>query len=194
MNEPGTRAPAPGELALVEHFVNTLDVETGRDDLAAPDGLAAFFREHGPDTPAPDDCDPAELRVLREALRAVCHAHAGADLPAAAAGALERLFAAAPLVLGLDSAGRAVLRPAPGLAGTAAFTARIAAAVAAAEADGSWPRLKACEAEDCRWAYYDRSPAGRSRWCSMRVCGSRAKMRAYRRRGSREKPSGRGGS
>ncbi|HCA85446.1 MAG TPA: hypothetical protein DEQ61_08115, partial [Streptomyces sp.] len=68
--------------------------------------------------------------------------------------------------------------------GAAAFTARVAAAIAAATADGSWLRLKACEADNCRWAYYDRSPAGRSRWCTMQVCGSRAKMRAYRRRGA----------
>ncbi|NED72902.1 CGNR zinc finger domain-containing protein, partial [Streptomyces sp. SID9944] len=47
---------------------------------------------------------------------------------------------------------------------------------------GTWTRLKACEAADCHWAYYDRSPAGRGRWCSMRVCGARAKMRRYRAR------------
>ncbi|MGW0547614.1 CGNR zinc finger domain-containing protein [Streptomyces altiplanensis] len=54
------------------------------------------------------------------------------------------------------------------------------AASATAAAEGAWPRLKACEAQDCRWAYYDRSPAGRSRWCSTAVCGSRAKTRGYR--------------
>ncbi|MEU6854644.1 CGNR zinc finger domain-containing protein, partial [Actinacidiphila alni] len=27
-----------------------------------------------------------------------------------------------------------------------------------------------------------RSPSGRSRWCTMAICGSRAKMRAYRSR------------
>ncbi|WP_280641204.1 CGNR zinc finger domain-containing protein, partial [Streptomyces afghaniensis] len=48
---------------------------------------------------------------------------------------------------------------------------------------GTWTRLKACEAADCLWAYYDRSPAGRGRWCSMQVCGARAKMRRYRAKG-----------
>uniref|UniRef100_UPI0011B05F6F CGNR zinc finger domain-containing protein n=1 Tax=Streptomyces sp. FM008 TaxID=1983802 RepID=UPI0011B05F6F len=62
------------------------------------------------------------------------------------------------------------------------LTARVAAAVARGSLDGSWQRLKACEDETCRWAYYDRSPAGRGRWCSMEVCGARAKMRAYRAR------------
>ncbi|NUR44503.1 MAG: CGNR zinc finger domain-containing protein, partial [Streptomyces sp.] len=57
---------------------------------------------------------------------------------------------------------------------------RIAEAVAAALIAGTWQRLKSCEAATCHWAYYDRSPAGRGRWCSMQVCGARAKMRRYR--------------
>ena len=61
--------------------------------------------------------------------------------------------------------------------------ARVAAAVAEALVAGTWTRLKACEAADCHWAYYDRSPAGRGRWCSMQVCGARAKMRRYRAKG-----------
>ncbi|MFE7121750.1 CGNR zinc finger domain-containing protein, partial [Streptomyces sp. NPDC057654] len=50
----------------------------------------------------------------------------------------------------------------------------------------------------CQWVFYDRSPAGRGRWCSMAVCGSRAKMRAYRankaagRRGAPARPAGSG--
>jgi predicted RNA-binding Zn ribbon-like protein len=58
--------------------------------------------------------------------------------------------------------------------------ATVAAAIAAATVEGTLPRLKACSAHQCRWVYYDRSPAGRSRWCTMSICGSRAKMRAYR--------------
>ncbi|HEX9030508.1 MAG TPA: CGNR zinc finger domain-containing protein [Streptosporangiaceae bacterium] len=37
-------------------------------------------------------------------------------------------------------------------------------------------------ADDCHWAFYDRSPTSSGCWCSMAVCGSRAKSRAYRRR------------
>lgn len=61
---------------------------------------------------------------------------------------------------------------------------RVAAAVAESLIAGTWMRLKACEAADCHWAYYDRSPAGRGRWCSMQVCGARAKMRRYRGKGA----------
>ncbi|WP_199853793.1 CGNR zinc finger domain-containing protein [Plantactinospora sp. BB1] len=37
-------------------------------------------------------------------------------------------------------------------------------------------------AHGCRWLHYDRSPAGRSRWCTMGICGSRATMRVHRQR------------
>ncbi|MGW0560230.1 CGNR zinc finger domain-containing protein [Streptomyces sp. NPDC003016] len=158
------RAPAPGELALVEALVNTLDVETGTDSLGTEPGRAPFGLAES-DVPA--------ARELREALRAACLAHAGHDVSTAA---LDRLLATAPLLVTVDAAGAAALRPAD----PDALASRIAAAIATATAEGTWPRLKACEAEDCRWAYYDRSPAGRSRWCSMAVCGSRAKMRKYR--------------
>jgi predicted RNA-binding Zn ribbon-like protein len=47
---------------------------------------------------------------------------------------------------------------------------------------GTWTRLKACSADDCQWAFYDRSPARTGCWCRMQICGARSKSRAYRRR------------
>jgi predicted RNA-binding Zn ribbon-like protein len=58
----------------------------------------------------------------------------------------------------------------------------VLADVAAAMGDGSWPRLKACLADDCRWAFVDRSRNASRRWCDMRVCGNRQKARAFRAR------------
>lgn len=43
-------------------------------------------------------------------------------------------------------------------------------------------RLRICAAEDCSARFYDRSPAGRRRWCSMRSCGNAAKARRFRAR------------
>ncbi|MFI2368640.1 CGNR zinc finger domain-containing protein [Streptomyces sp. NPDC018833] len=164
MNE---RAPAPGGLALVEALVNTLDVESGADSLDTPEALARFAL-------APQDVPAA--RALREALREACLAHAGHGTSTT----LDALLADAPLRVSISPVGEAALRP----AGPPTLLARIAEAVATASAEGTWLRLKACEAEDCRWAYYDRSPAARSRWCSMAVCGARSKMRTYRSRRS----------
>ncbi|MFI5526772.1 CGNR zinc finger domain-containing protein [Streptomyces platensis] len=174
---------APDSLRWVQDLVNTLDIETGADELRADGGPGAFLRAHGVAEPGPGEGELAALQELREALREVCLAHtAGIGVPERTAGALARLFAEAPLVLGVHPDGGAALRPAPGLGGAAQFTAWIAAGIATAVANGTWTRLKACEAHDCRWVFYDRSPAGRSRWCTMAVCGSRAKMRTYRAR------------
>jgi predicted RNA-binding Zn ribbon-like protein len=43
-------------------------------------------------------------------------------------------------------------------------------------------RLRICAADECAVRFYDRSPGGRRRWCSMALCGNRAKARAYRAR------------
>ncbi|MER6157137.1 CGNR zinc finger domain-containing protein [Streptomyces sp. NPDC001868] len=163
------RASAPGDLALVERLVNTLDLESGADALDTPEGRARL------DLAADEDL--TAVRALRESLRAALLAHAG-HAPHGPVTPLGDLLAAAPLIVAVSAEdGSAALRPA---ADPAALVSRVAAAVAEALAAGTWQRLKACEAPDCHWAYYDRSPAGRGRWCSMQVCGARAKMRRYR--------------
>ncbi|MEU6542578.1 CGNR zinc finger domain-containing protein [Streptomyces sp. NPDC046859] len=163
------RSPAPGALELVQALVNTVDLESGADALDTAEGRARFGLGE-PDLPA--------ARELRESLRVTLLAHAGHP-PHRTVTPLGDLLAAAPLVVAVEPAdGSAALTP----AGTAPLLSRVAAAVAQGLVDGTWMRLKACEAADCHWAYYDRSPAGRGRWCSMQVCGARAKMRRYRAR------------
>ncbi|MDX3799827.1 CGNR zinc finger domain-containing protein [Streptomyces sp. AK04-3B] len=162
------RSAAPGDLALVEALVNTLDVESGADTLDTAEGRARFGIAEG---------EAAHARELRESLRAALLAHAGHP-PHRAVTPLSDLLAAAPLLVTVDAHDGAA-RLAPAAAG-APLLARTAAAVAQALVEGTWIRLKACEAVTCHWAYYDRSPAGRGRWCSMQVCGARAKMRRYR--------------
>jgi predicted RNA-binding Zn ribbon-like protein len=43
-------------------------------------------------------------------------------------------------------------------------------------------RVRICAADTCSARFYDRSPAGRRRWCSMALCGNEAKARRYRQR------------
>ena len=172
------RASAPGGLVLVERLVNTLDIETGADALDTPEGRARLDLVAGEDL--------TDVRVLRESLRATLLAHAGHP-PHRPVTPLGELLAAAPLVVAVRAEdGSATLRPA---ADPAPLVSRVAAAVAEALTTGTWQRLKACEAADCHGAYYDRSPAGRGRWCTMQVCGARAKMRRYRARPDRTEPA-----
>ncbi|MFR0352997.1 CGNR zinc finger domain-containing protein [Streptomyces sediminimaris] len=161
------RSAAPGALALVESLVNTVDLESGSDALDTAEGRARFgLAQH----------EVEQARELRESLRATLLAHAGHP-PHRAVTPLGRLLAGAPLVVTVDERdGTAALAPAD----RGPLVSRVAAAVADALVEGTWARLKACEAATCHWAYYDRSPAGRGRWCSMQVCGARAKMRRYR--------------
>lgn len=182
MRQPGDRAPAPESLALVQDLANTIDIEMSSDGLRTVADLAAFCAAHGLDGSTLDAADVDEARRLREAVRDVCQAHTGTDVPPDTLAALGEQFRRAPLMVAFDPAGQARPVPVPGLTGASALVAEIGRSVLAAVADGTWPRLKACTAHECRWVYYDHSPAGRSRWCTMSICGSRAKMRAYRRR------------
>ncbi|HWT95955.1 MAG TPA: CGNR zinc finger domain-containing protein [Solirubrobacteraceae bacterium] len=43
-------------------------------------------------------------------------------------------------------------------------------------------RVRICASETCSARFYDRSPAGRRRWCSMQTCGNAAKARRHRAR------------
>ncbi|MFE0177483.1 CGNR zinc finger domain-containing protein [Streptomyces sp. NPDC059002] len=159
---------APGSLALVQDLVNTLNLNSGVDTLDTAAGASAFGIAAR---------DVAAARELREALRAACLAHGGQP-PHAPVRDLTQLLTEGPLLVTVDeTSGAASLVPAD----ASSLTSRVAAAIADAVAAGTWLRLKACEAPDCLWAYYDRSPAGRSRWCDSGHA-ARAKMRAYRRR------------
>jgi predicted RNA-binding Zn ribbon-like protein len=184
---------APGELELVRAFVNTLDIEQGTDELAGIEGLTGWLRRWsaagGPaaaaDSAAAAAAGPGDLEravALREALRGVlrCHARPQASELELAAAELRR--AASGLQVQLDVAGDGSVGLAPAPAGPAGTLARILLIAATAAAQDTWPRLKACAAGDCQWAFYDRSPTRSGCWCSMRICGARAKSRSYRQR------------
>jgi predicted RNA-binding Zn ribbon-like protein len=180
--EPGGRQPAPGALRLVQEFLNSVDLEDGGDAFARPDGLAAWLAARGLQSgpPALGEEERRRAVALREALRAVVATHGGAPADPAAAGTLSRLAEASPLVVAFDAGGTPSLLPAaPGVDGALGV---VLATVRAAEAEGTWPRLKTCARDPCRWVFYDRSRNCSSRWCAMSVCGTREKMAAYRDR------------
>lgn len=45
--------------------------------------------------------------------------------------------------------------------------------------DADPARLKLCPAADCGWIFLDRSKNNSRRWCDMRVCGNRDKVRRF---------------
>jgi predicted RNA-binding Zn ribbon-like protein len=168
--------PAPGELLLIEQFVNTLDTEEGTDAL---DGAWALSAGLAPGELGSDDVE--RLVRFREALRAVLLAHNGVELDDDAVGELAALGQDAAVVVGFGPSGEPRLEAAAS-SGASAVIARLLAVIARADAEGTWERLKICPADDCLWAFYDFSRNHSRTWCDMRVCGNRAKARAFRSR------------
>ena len=179
------QAPAPGDLELVREFVNTYDAETGDESLGSPEQLASWLRDHRL-LEHDQQTRPADLHKaidIREALRSLLLANNGVTAEPAAVERLRQASREAKLELAFRGDGTSPVEPnAPGVAGA---LGRILTRVHAAMADGSWERLKVCPADDCLWAFYDRSRNRSRRWCDMEVCGNRAKVRGYRERRSR---------
>jgi predicted RNA-binding Zn ribbon-like protein len=184
--DPGSRAPAPGSLRLVQALVNTLNAETDRDLLGTA-AEAARWLMTARLMPAGSHLTGAEHRALtelREAIRQVLGGHADRRHDPEAARRLTLALASCRLTLAVDPAGGARLVSADHDP-FGRVIGGVAMAIAEAAATGTWARLKCCPGQRCGWAFYDRSASSRSRWCSMQVCGARAKMRAYRGRQGR---------
>ena len=179
MSEPEPRSPAPGSLALIQHFINSTEMPDGVDELRTGPLAAHWLRETvGADLEVSEK-DRARLVATPEALRDLLEAHTGENVDPAVAVRLERLLGTAPLRPVLSAAGATL---AVNCGGVDNFLGMISTAIVEATLMDTWSRLKVCRSDACRWAFYDRSKNGRSCWCSMRVCGSREKARNYRAR------------
>jgi predicted RNA-binding Zn ribbon-like protein len=175
--QPGGRAPAPGDLALVQAFINSnysLDEhDHGAELLDSPEALTRWLRRRDLIDPgaALGEQELTDALDVREGLRALLVGkHAEPD-----ARAIERLNAIAPgltVTVRLSEDGPRFAAEHP-LGLVLALTAK-------AMLDGTWAQLKACR--ECSWAFYDHSKNGAGSWCSMKVCGGRVKQRAYYRR------------
>ena len=199
---------APGSLATLQAFVNTLDIEAGTDALATPAGLDSWLFEAALTDGRGRPAGPRDLAMaieLRDALRRVLGSHvahpgaratratgairatgatraAEADIGAGPAPAARVARIAASMHAGIDAdADGRIVVVASGQAARAGLTRLLLIGAEAATA-GTWTRLKVCSADDCQWSFYDRSPTRSGCWCSMQICGSRAKSRAYRSR------------
>ncbi|MEQ4722595.1 CGNR zinc finger domain-containing protein [Nonomuraea sp. B19D2] len=185
---------APMPLRVIEEFINTR--RRDGDEIETPQQLAEWL--HARDLIPGDAVVNTEQRDraerIREGLRALI-AENNAEpvssprpdgLNPAARAELAELARDFPLMLDVTTfPPRLVARsrvPAD------AALARLLAVVAEAVAAGTWTRLKACREPSCRWAYYDHSRNRRRTWCSMDICGNRAKARASHHRKSTARP------
>lgn len=151
------------EIDLLLEFLNTVDVETGEDELPDDAAWTTWLSEHGVDSPAGSDA--AGARAVRDALRAAAAGEAATADP----------LSSVPVHVTLDRDGRPALS-APDPLG------RLLTTAVTLVAEGRWARVKLCDAHTCRYAFYDGSRNHSGRWCSMAVCGNREKTRAFRAR------------
>jgi predicted RNA-binding Zn ribbon-like protein len=152
---------APEPLRQVQLFLNSIDLEHEVDwlpDWLVERGLGSEVLERA--------------QALRVALRGLAIANNGGKPKDGAIDSLNE--AAMRLSPRLDEdGGLHIVSDGDALDG-------VLASALGAMLDGTWSRLKACR--NCHWSFYDYSPNRSATWCSMQLCGNRAKTRAYRRR------------
>ena len=168
---------------LIQDFVNTLhkDLYGDEEELQTPAALAAWLQARGlVGSTRATSKDLVHAIELREALRVLLLANNDVEVDASAAQrVLDDAACRGRVELRFVDGAPTLAPAAPGIAGA---LGRIVAAVHGSVADGSWPRLKACRAEDCEWAFVDHAKNQSRAWCSMSSCGNRAKARAHRER------------
>jgi predicted RNA-binding Zn ribbon-like protein len=166
---------------LIVDFVNSAGFGPDREDLPTPAALAEWLRTHGLDPgPRVTRTEYAAALAVREALRDLMSANN--EVPVDVAAASATLDAAARradfCVRFVDGTSRLE----PDVAGVRGAIGTILAEVFRAMSGGMWERLKACRADDCRYAFFDSAKNKSRAWCSMQACGNRAKVHAYRAR------------
>jgi len=168
---------------LIVDFVNTLhkDVNGHEEHFVRPADIGLWLRSRGLlDSARPTTRDLEHTLALREALRTLLLANNGVEVDVTAASrTVEEVARRARLELRLAGCTASLEPQARGVDGA---LGRVVAAMHDAVVAGDWPRLKACRARDCEWAFADEARNQSRAWCSMRSCGNREKARAFRRR------------
>ncbi len=164
-------------------FVNSLDMDDSTETFATPASLAAWLADHGlMDRQAvAGGADVEHAVALREALRELLLSNDDRHpVDAVAPAVLDDVAARAGLRLRATPEGGTKL--AAEAAAVDGALGRLLIVVYRSMENGTWRRLKACRNDTCRWAFYDHSRNSSAHWCTMEVCGSRQKARAYRQR------------
>jgi predicted RNA-binding Zn ribbon-like protein len=171
---------APGDLGLVQAFVNSVDLGDGPDEFRDPNTFQAWMVARGllDESQAVDVADVRHAVAVREAIRGVIGAGAGNPLYPVDAATLNEAAAASRLRMRFGPDGKPRLEPE--VQGVVGAIGRVVAALYAATRDERWSRLKLCGSATCRWAFYDLSRNHSSRWCDMTSCGNREKARRHR--------------
>jgi predicted RNA-binding Zn ribbon-like protein len=179
-----------GPWFLADHpaldFINTVAQAGGapHDFWQSDEDVRHWLAQAGLATGPAAEGAPGELlheaRQLRDSIRTlVAQKKAGGALDVTP---LNRALAAAggcnQLVAGEDGALR-ITRVYPGQT-PAQQLGPVAELAASLLADAHFERVRECEHPECTLWFYDKTKAHRRRWCSMALCGNRAKVARFR--------------
>lgn len=154
--------------------------------LAPVEVLAAFKAEA-----RPKELDRAaeRARALREWFRTFVLEHMGRPLPSQAVRALKPLNelleqdrSYGQVVRMNSHEGKLELQMARRWNSPASLLLPIGAALATLVCEEDFSDVRACQGHDCTLLFADHTRARGRRWCSMAVCGNRAKQAAHRDR------------
>jgi predicted RNA-binding Zn ribbon-like protein len=160
----------------------------GQAKLVAPDDIAEIAAKA---TPAELDRVAREARELREWFRGFVRDHAGRPLGAKSLSQLtplERLLERdetyTQIVARPDEHGHRhlALETKRRWRSADVLLAPLGEAMARVVAEADFSHIKACEGHNCTLMFLDQTRGRARRWCSMGVCGNRAKVSAHRQR------------
>ncbi len=172
---------APGGLALVQDFLNTVGIEGYGPDLLADGALAddwvagavrAWSAARGLDAQPPPlgDADLSKLRALRETI-----ARLVAGEPPTGRGT-------GPVAASLTMSKTGEVRLEPAGAGWRWLASALWGEILLGQRDGTWRRIKRCHNPRCASTFYDRSKNNSGVWHDVKTCGNAANLRASRAR------------
>ncbi|GAA4701574.1 CGNR zinc finger domain-containing protein [Pseudonocardia yuanmonensis] len=183
---------APGELGLVQDFLNTIQegsaappdllatLTAAREWSDAVRGLWSSLDEAcwGSDLPPLTETDRRRLLVLRSRMYHALFPTAPEDGDPAGPGPGDaRAQAGVRLTL---SHGEVSAEPTG--RGWSQFESALLVICYRAQLAGRLRRLKTCKSHECDVVFYDRSPNNSAVWHDVKVCGNRANVRAHRAR------------
>jgi predicted RNA-binding Zn ribbon-like protein len=158
--------------------------------LVPEDALRALSDKAGP---GELDAVASQARALREWFRGFVHKYRGKPLPEAALEELEllnRILARDERYGQIALAGKGWDKASPLIwvekrkwEASGSLLIPIAESIARLVSEEDFAYVKACEGHVCSLLFLDKTPRRARRWCSMAVCGNRAKVAAFRARG-----------
>jgi predicted RNA-binding Zn ribbon-like protein len=166
----------------------------GVETLVTPGDLATWLVAAGVmDHPEPVTREVlTQARELREAIDALLVATiAGTPAPPQALALVDEwlAFAGARPQLVTGDGGLVVLAERAAADSPRRALGMIALDAAQMLGTAQRSRIRICASETCSGRFFDRSPGGRRRWCSMRTCGNATKARRHRERRRESPPS-----